>query len=159
MGNRGRVRHSVQASVHIFSMIMDSRGRVHENTRILDAEALDGLYSARMGLQIFGTKKCPDTRKAERFFKDRGVSYQFIDLAEKGISAGELASVIRAVGREALIDTTSPRARKHGLAHMDYDPEEEILKDPLLMRTPVVRNGNRAVIGANPEGWMGILGK
>jgi len=110
-----------------------------------------------MGLQIFGTRKCADTRKAERFFKERGAGYQFIDLAEKGISPGELAAVSRAVGREALIDASSPRAQKRGLAHIDFDPEEEILKDPLLLRTPVVRDGSRAVIGADPEGWAGLL--
>ncbi len=112
-----------------------------------------------MGLQIFGTKKCPDTRKAERFFKERGVLYQFIDLSEKGISPGELASVCRAVGREALIDTTGDRFEKLGLAHIDYDPEEEILKHPLLLRTPVVRDGSKAAIGAVPAAWASFAGK
>ena len=64
-----------------------------------------GRYTGRMALQIFGTRKSSDTRKAERFFKERGVSYQFVDLAEKGISPGELRAVNRAVGREELIDS------------------------------------------------------
>jgi arsenate reductase (glutaredoxin) len=106
-----------------------------------------------MGLQIFGTKKCPITRKAERFFKERDVDYQFIDLAEKGISPGELASVAAAVGADALIDLTSERAKKRGLAYMDFQPEEEILADPLLLCTPVVRNGREAAIGENPKVW------
>ncbi len=110
-----------------------------------------------MGLQIFGTKRCADTRKAERFFKERGVRYQFIDLAEKGISPGELRAVAAAVGREALIDLQSSRAVARGLAHIDHDPEEEILRDALLLRTPVVRDGARAVIGANTEGWKSFL--
>ena len=110
-----------------------------------------------MSLQIFGTRKSSDTRKAERFFKERGVPYQFIDLAEKGISPGELRAVAQAVGRDALIDTGCARYAARGLAHMDHDPEEEILKDPLLMRTPVVRDRARAVIGTDPETWKSFL--
>jgi arsenate reductase (glutaredoxin) len=110
-----------------------------------------------MGLQIFGTRKCPDTRKAERFFKERGARFQLIDLAEKGISPGELRSVAAAVGAEALIDRDSARFGRSGLAYIDHDPEEEILKDPLLMRTPVVRDGARAVIGPDPKAWAAFL--
>ena len=110
-----------------------------------------------MALQIFGTRKCADTRKAERFFKERGVGYQFIDLAEKGISPGELRAVCQATGSDALIDSSSARFRARGLGYMDYDPEEEILADPLLLRTPVVRDGERAVIGDDPQGWKALL--
>jgi arsenate reductase (glutaredoxin) len=106
-----------------------------------------------MPLQIFGTKKCPHTRKAERYFKERGVKYQFIDLAEKGMSAGELRSVCHSVGRDALIDTEGALYEKRGLAYIEFDPEEEILKNPLLLKTPVVREGARAVIGNDPKGW------
>lgn len=106
-----------------------------------------------MGLQIFGTKKCPDTRKAERFFKERDISYQFVDLAEKGISSGELSSVAAAVGKDALIELSGERAKKRGLPYMDFDPEEEILADPLLLRTPVVRDGRKASIGPDAEAW------
>jgi arsenate reductase (glutaredoxin) len=111
-----------------------------------------------MSLQIFGTRKCPVTRKAERFFKERGVGYQFIDLAEKGISAGELASVARAVGADALLDAGSSLYRRKGLAYMDVDPQEVILEEPLLMRTPVVRDGPRALVGDDPKGWAGMIG-
>ena len=110
-----------------------------------------------MGLQIFGTRKCPVTRKAERFFKDRAIDYQFIDLAEKGPSAGELAAIASAVGRDALVDLEGQRAKKRGFAYMDFDPEEEILADPLLMRMPVVRDGRKAAIGDAPEAWAGFL--
>jgi arsenate reductase-like glutaredoxin family protein len=110
-----------------------------------------------MGLQIFGTKKCPDTRKAERFFKERGVGYQFVDLADKGISPGELRAVCQAVGTRALIDPSSARFAARGLAHVDHDPEQEILREPLLLRTPVVRDGPRAVIGHDPEGWRSFV--
>jgi arsenate reductase-like glutaredoxin family protein len=125
-----------------------------------------------MGLQIFGTRTCPDTRKAERFFRDRGVAYQFIDLAEKGISAGELAAVAAALkaagdaggtvagtgsGAAALIDTEGKRFRDRGLAYQDYDADAEILADPQLLKTPIVRHGRRAVIGHDPAGWKGML--
>jgi arsenate reductase (glutaredoxin) len=111
-----------------------------------------------MALQIFGTKKCPNTRKAERFFKDRGISYQFIDLADKGISPGELASVVSVVGTDALVDPEGKHFKDRGLAYQDYDAEAEILADPLLLRTPIVRDGRRAVIGDDPEGWKRLLG-
>jgi arsenate reductase (glutaredoxin) len=109
-----------------------------------------------MGLQVFGTRKCPDTRKAERFLKERGIKYQFIDLAEKGMSAGELRSVSEAVGREALIDAASQRFAEKGLGYMDYDPEEEALKDPLLLRTPILREGKKAIIGFEPSSWKAL---
>jgi len=110
-----------------------------------------------MGLQIFGTHKSADTRKAQRFFKERGVPFQLIDLEEKGISPGELRAVAAVVGTGALMDTESARYAARGLAHIDHDPQEEILKDPLLLRTPVVRDGARAVIGPDPEGWKSFL--
>lgn len=110
-----------------------------------------------MGLQIFGTRKCPATRKAERYFRERGVGYQFVDLAEKGISAGELAAVKAAVGVDALLDREGKRYRERGLAYQDVDAETEILADPLLLRTPVVRDGRRAAIGDDPAGWKALL--
>ena len=113
-------------------------------------------YTGGMALQIFGTRKCSVTRKAERFFKERGVKLQFVDLAEKGISPGELHAVSRAVGRDALVDTECALFQKKGLAFMDYDPEEEVLKAPLLLRTPVVRTSTTAVIGYDPKGWEAL---
>ena len=110
-----------------------------------------------MALQIFGTKKCPDTRKAERFFKDRGIAYQFVDLAEKGISRGELASVVSVVGTDALVDPEGRHFKDRGLAYQDYDAEAEMLADPLLLRTPIVRDGRKAVVGNDPEGWAALL--
>jgi arsenate reductase (glutaredoxin) len=110
-----------------------------------------------MALQIFGTKKCSVTRKAERFFKERGVRYQLVDLAEKGISAGELASVASAVGRDALLDPDSALYKKKGLAYIDADPEQLVIEDPLLLRTPVVRDGRHAVIGDRPDEWAAMI--
>ncbi len=109
-----------------------------------------------MGLQIFGTRKCQDTRKAERFFKERGVRYQFIDLSEKGMSPGEFASVADALGLESLVDASSARYAERGLAHLECDLAEELLADWRLMRTPVVRNGRRAAVGFAPEAWAAL---
>jgi arsenate reductase len=110
-----------------------------------------------VALQIFGTMKCPDTRKAERFFKDRIIGYQFIDLAEKGISPGELASLLSVVGTDALVDTEGKRFKDCGLAYQDYDTEVEILADPLLLRTPIVRDGRKSVVSHDPAGWAALL--
>jgi arsenate reductase (glutaredoxin) len=113
-------------------------------------------YTLLMALQIFGTRKCSITRKAERFFKERGVRFQFVDLAEKGISAGELRAVSRAVGRDALVDTEGAVFQKKGLAYIEYDPEEEVLKDPLLLRTPIVRDAAQSAIGFDPKAWEAL---
>jgi arsenate reductase-like glutaredoxin family protein len=110
-----------------------------------------------MALQIFGTKKCPDTRKAERFFSERGVKYQLIDLAETGISPGELRSVREAVGADVLIDRDGERFKRRGLGYMDFDIEEEILADPLLLKSPIVRDGRKAAVGYRPEVWERCL--
>ena len=106
-----------------------------------------------MTIQIFGTKKCASTRKAVRFFKERGISPHQVDLAEKGISAGELASIVRSVGRDSLIDPESPVYKKKGMAYMEFDPEEEVLENPLLLKTPVVRRGREATLGLEPDTW------
>ena len=110
-----------------------------------------------MNLQIFGTKKCQDTKKAERFFRERRIPFQLIDLAEKGISAGELRAVAAAVGLPSLVDVECRRFKEKGLAWQDYDAEAEILADPLIMKTPVVRDGRRATVGYDPAAWTAWL--
>jgi arsenate reductase-like glutaredoxin family protein len=106
-----------------------------------------------MSIQIFGTKKCQDTRKAERYFKERAISFQSINLAEKALSKGELNSVKAAVGLEAMIDTTGKQYQKRNLKYLVHNIEEELLNDPLLLKTPIVRNGSQATIGYQPEVW------
>ena len=111
-------------------------------------------------LQIFGTKKCPDTRKAERWFKERRVPLQFIDLAQKGMSPGELKSVVARVGAESLIDREGARYRDKGLKYAaPTGPriEQILLDDPLLLKTPVVRRGKDATVGYQPDIWQGWL--
>ncbi len=106
-----------------------------------------------MNLQIFGTRKCPDTRKAERFFRERRIPFQRIDLEEKGISPGELRSVAAAVGTDALIDRESRSFKDKGLAWQDFDPEKEALAEPRILKTPIVRDGKRATVGYAPKLW------
>ena len=112
---------------------------------------------AAVNIQIFGTKKCADTRKAERWFKERGVRVQSIDQAQKGMSPGELRSVAARVGGvEALIDRDGKRYVDKGLKYAaPTGPriEQALLDDPLLLRTPIVRDGSRATLGFQPEVW------
>lgn len=106
-----------------------------------------------MNIQIFGEKKSNDTRKAERFFSERGISYHFVDLVSKGISEGELRNVCRRIDAQDLIDTESKIYKKRGFAYMDFDPREEILENPTLLKSPVVRNGSEVSCGYAPEIW------
>lgn len=103
--------------------------------------------------QIFGTGKCQETRKAERFFKGVGIKYQLIDLKSKGISKGELTSVARSVPLRQLIDTEGAEYKKRNLQYLVHDIESELLAHPLLLRTPVVRLGQKASLGYQPELW------
>lgn len=106
-----------------------------------------------MNIQIFGRKKCFDTKKAERYFQERRIRFQYIDLTGVGISRGELTGVKNAVGLDALIDTANPDAALVTyLAYAD-DKLEKLLEDPRLLRTPIVRNGRQATVGYCPEVW------
>ncbi|MFW5801605.1 MAG: arsenate reductase family protein [Spirochaeta sp.] len=103
-------------------------------------------------MQIFGTKKCKETQKAERFLKERGISYQFVDLAQKAMSPRELDSVAAAVGgHQKLIDEDSKAFQKRGMAWMEYDPREELLEHPELLRTPIIRRRQQAAVGFDSD--------
>ena len=109
-----------------------------------------------MNIQIFGTKKSADTRKAERFFKERGIKFQSVDLKEKGLSKGELQSVIQAAGGlDALIDPDCKY--KQTLALIQYlVPEqkfEKLLENQSVLKQPIVRNGKKATVGYAPDVW------
>ena len=109
-----------------------------------------------MNIQIFGTKKSADTRKAERFFKERGIKYQYVDLKEKGLSKGEFNSVKQAVGGfDKLIDENSKD--KDTLALIKYiadeDKEEKLLENQQVLVQPIVRNGKKATVGYQPDIW------
>ena len=109
-----------------------------------------------MNIQIFGTKKCNDTKKAERFFKERGIKYQFIDMKEKGMSKGEFTSVAQANGGlENMINWECKD--KDMLALIKYianeDKLEKVLENPQVIKTPVVRNRKQSTLGYQPDRW------
>jgi arsenate reductase len=106
-----------------------------------------------MGIQIFGTLKCQETRKAQRYFKDRDIPFQFINLAEKALSKGELNSIKAVVGIENLIDKNSKEYNKRNLKYLTHNVEDELLNHPLLYHTPIVRDGRRATVGYAPDVW------
>lgn len=108
-----------------------------------------------MNIQIFGIRKCFDTKKAERYFKERKIQSQFIDLTQKGLSKGELQSVKATVGLENLIDRGSKYYKRLNMDRISgTDMREEILLDnPSLYKTPIVRNGRQATVGYQPEIW------
>ena len=106
-----------------------------------------------MNIQIFGVKKCFDTKKAQRYFKERRVKFQDIDLKKIGISRGELTSVISAVGLDNLVDPDHPDAALLGYLADNQAKIEHILEDPTLLRTPIVRNGRQATVGYCPDVW------
>ena len=109
-----------------------------------------------MNIQIFGTRKSADTRKAERYFKERGIRFQMVDLKEKGLSKGEFQSVMQAVGGlDAMID---PDAKdKELLLLVKYiaaeDRAQKVLENQSVLRQPIVRNGRQATVGYRPEVW------
>ena len=106
-----------------------------------------------VNIQIFGKSKCFDTKKAQRYFKERRVPFQNIDLLDKGISRGELKSVVAAVGLDALIDPRHPDAALLQYLAYDEDKLEKLLENPGLLKTPIVRNGRQATVGHCPEIW------
>ena len=93
-----------------------------------------------MNLQIIGTKKCKETQKAERYFKERRIPFHFRDLSEKGLAKGELENISRTISLDDLIDRESKKFKDRGMQFMIFDIEEELLADPLLLKTPIGRN-------------------
>jgi Arsenate reductase and related proteins, glutaredoxin family len=108
-----------------------------------------------MNIQIFGVKKCFDTKKAERYFKERKIKYQLIDLNSTGMSKGELQSVKASVGLVNLIDKESKEYEKLNIQHIINSSvkEEILLNNPKLYKTPIVRNGKKATVGYERGVW------
>lgn len=107
-----------------------------------------------MTIQIFGKSKCFDTKKAERYFKERGIRFQLIDLPRYGMSAGEFASVKAALGGLApMLDPKAPDAALVTYLAHEQDKEQKLRENPSLLRTPIVRNGKKATVGYCPEIW------
>lgn len=109
-----------------------------------------------MNIQIFGKSKCFDTKKAERYFKERRIKYQSIDLIRFGMSGKEFDSVLRAVGGiDQLIDWNGKSQEITNMKYMDdvRAKEDRVFDDPALMKTPIVRNGKQATVGYRPDVW------
>lgn len=109
-----------------------------------------------MNIQIFGTTKCFDTKKAQRYFKERNIKVQFINLKEKSMSKGELTSVMQAVG--GMDKLINPKAKDQDtLALIKYiaddDKFEKLLENQQMLLTPIVRNGKQATVGYQPDIW------
>ena len=106
-----------------------------------------------MNIQIFGKAKCFDTKKAERWFKERRIKYQYIDVLKYGMSRGELSSVKNAVGLENMAD---PDDQDYALFRHLATAEarlDKLYEVPYLLKTPIVRNGKQATVGYCPEVW------
>ncbi len=109
-----------------------------------------------MNIQIFGTKKSNDSKKAERYFKERGIHFQYVDMKEKGLSKGEFQSVRSAVGGlDQLIDRQAKdREVLDLLPHLSAsDAEEKVFENQQVLLLPIVRNGKQATVGYQPEIW------
>ncbi len=107
-----------------------------------------------MNIQIFGTKKCRETQKTERYFKERRIPYHFVDLGERGLSKGELDKVKASVGIDRLLDREGKEYVKRNMQYIVHNREEMMLQHPMLLKTPIVRNGAKATVGYCPEVWQ-----
>ncbi len=109
-----------------------------------------------MNIQIFGSPKCSDTKKAERYFKERNIKFQSIDIIKYGISKGEYQSVKNAVG--GFNNLINVKSKAYESSHIEYlasddDKEEALLSNPAIFKAPIVRNGKLATTGYSPEVW------
>lgn len=106
-----------------------------------------------MNIQIFGKAKCFDTKKAERYFKERRIKYQLVDILRFGMSRGELSSVKNAVGLDAMVNTEDEDYPLYKYLASDQARLDKLVEVPYLIRTPIVRNGKQATVGYCPEIW------
>jgi arsenate reductase-like glutaredoxin family protein len=106
-----------------------------------------------VNIQIFGRKKCFDTQKAQRYFKERRIKFQYIDVDRYGMSRGELQSVKNAVGLDNLINTKDEDYPLIQYLASNEAKMDKLFEDPYLIKTPVVRNGKQATVGYCPEVW------
>ncbi len=110
-----------------------------------------------LNIQIYGKRRCFNTKKAERYFKERGIKYQFVDILRFGISPGEYKSVKAALGGKLdfMIDESSKEYDKCFIKYLSGEEaiEEKLMENPGLFKTPIVRDGKQATIGYVPEIW------
>lgn len=106
-----------------------------------------------MEVQVIGTRKCKETQKAERFFKERRIKVHFRDLNEKGLTKGELENISQKISLEDLLNVESKIYKQKGMMYMKFDIAEELLNEPLLIKTPIVRFNKFITVGYQPEVW------
>lgn len=100
-------------------------------------------------IQIIGTKKCKETAKAVRACKERGITFQLVDLNERELANGEWNNIFQHYDAELLIDKNSKIYKKKGFTYMEYDSQEELIENPLMMKTPIVRQKGKVYSGFN----------
>ncbi|MBQ1242827.1 MAG: ArsC family transcriptional regulator [Clostridia bacterium] len=110
-----------------------------------------------MNIQIYGTAKCFDTKKAQRYFKERNIKFQFVDLSRFGMSKGEYQNIKKALGMK-LEDLVNEKSKKYESSFIKYlaseeAKEEKLLENQELFKTPIVRNGKKATLGYCPDEW------
>ena len=110
-----------------------------------------------MNIIIIGHKKSADTRKAQRFFKERRIQVHFRDITEKGLTRRELEKISVSLGTDPLIDRSSKLYKDKGYEYMEYDVLEELEENPALLKTPIVRNGSSATLGLAEDEWSAWL--
>lgn len=112
-----------------------------------------------MNIQILGDKKSQESKKAERFFKERGIFFHYRELAEDGVSEGELDNICKSIPITELIDKTGKEFRRKNMQFMVYDLRQELLSNARLFKSPIVRNGDEATIGYQPDVWTQWIAK
>lgn len=115
-----------------------------------------------MEVQIFGIRKSADTRKALRFFSERRVKTHFVDLKERPASLGELKRFAQKFGIGAIIDSESDRFRDLGLRHARMSDESwlsKLTEEPMILKMPLVRNGNNLTVGLDEAAWKSWTAK
>lgn len=106
-----------------------------------------------MGIQIFGKNKCFETKKAERYFKERNIPFQSINIMDKGLSKGELGSVVKFIG--SLQELINEKSKEYSIIAylVEEAKEEKLMENPQLYKTPIIRNGKIATVGYTPDIW------
>ena len=136
----------MQAIRHPGSVVPLPTGRGYRPGCLLLAYLYFSCYPFRM-IRIIGRNKCNDTKKALRFFKERGIKVQFQNLDERELTAGELGNIFKLLKPDTLLDTESKEYKKRGMAYMDFDTPQELLEDQLLLKTPIIILGRNAMAG------------
>jgi len=116
-------------------------------------------YLSFMNIQIFGTKKCKNTKKGILFLKERSIQHHFVDLKEKSLSDGEWTKLFQQIKPEELVDSDSAYFKKNGFSHRVFDPVEELIDHPDLLITPVLRIDGKFYKGFDLDQWKVLLQK